>query len=154
MNTASEGAEAIRSDMACLAEALLRYYNVARPPVPVEQMLQEPPAGLAGIDSSKISSTMEHGMYYHAPRLAMARLLCREIVRSEAAMEMLGIDVSPLSHTDVKFFARCLLMPPHWVRRLVEQGLSVEQIGVYLQVPSYAVVTRLAELGLPIPDKR
>lgn len=45
-------------------------------------------------------------------------------------------------------------MPALLVRKLVEQGLSVDQMSAHLEVPSHAVVTRLAELGLPIPGDR
>jgi hypothetical protein len=145
-------AEAIRPDLARLAEALLRYYSVTQPPVPVERMLQEPPVGLSGVDLDKLSLVMEHGLYHYAPRMAMARLLCREITHSAPAMQALQVSVPPsISYADVKFFARCLLMPPDWVKALSQQGLSVEQISSYLQVPTDAVITRLAELELPIP---
>ena len=141
----------VRADLARLAEVLLEYYGVTQPPVPVERMLKQPPAGI-GVDTAQISLVMEHGLYSHAPRLAMARPLCREISRSKGVASTLGADVrQPVSYSDVQFFARCLLMPPHWVQNMVSQGLSVEQISLQLQVPSYAVVTRLAELGLPVP---
>ncbi len=142
-----------RSALIRLAESLLRYYDVAAPPVPVEQMLKEPPAGLTVIDLTLISSVMEHGLFSHEPRMAMARLLCREIAQSAAAKEILGVDVSPsISYAEMKFFARRLLMPAPWLHELVEQGLSIDQLSEHLQVPAYAVVTRLAEIGLTLRD--
>jgi len=147
------GTEATRSALARLAEALLQYYNVTGPPVPIERMLQKPPAGLAGVDPSQISTIIEHGLYRYEPRLAMARLLYREIARIVTDGKALDVDIpSSVSYADVKFFARCLLMPSLWMRGLVKLGLSVEQMSVRLQVPAYALVTRMAELGLPIPD--
>ncbi len=146
-------AESPRATVIRLAKALLQHYDVAEPPVPVEQMLQEPPAGLDGVDPSQISTIVEHGLYSYEPRLAMARLLYRVIARSMTAKETLGVDVSlSVSYADVKSFARYLLMPALWIRRLAELDLSVDEMSAYLQVPSYAVVTRLAELGLPVPD--
>jgi hypothetical protein len=143
----------VRTDLTTLAEILLRHYNVTQPPVPIERMLNEPPPGLGKLDPDRISLVMEHGLYNYAPRLAMARLLCREIARSSAAQALLGVDVSSLTYDDIKFFARCLLMPQQWMQSLSEQRLSVEHISHYLQAPSDAVVTRLGELGLPIPEK-
>jgi hypothetical protein len=143
-----------RPALATLAEKLCEHSGVTEPPVPIEQMLEEPPPGLDKLDLDQISSVMEHGLYSHAPRLAMARLLCREIARSKTARALLGVDVPIKSYEAIKYFARCLLMPSHWIRQLSEQGLSIEQISTYLQAPSYAVVTRLAELDLPIPDER
>ena len=137
---------ATHAALATLAEKLREHYGVVEPPVPIERMLEEPPPGLGKLDLDQISSVMEHGLYSHAPRLAMARLLCREIARSKAARAHLGVDVPIKSYAEIKFFARCLLMPSLWIQQLSEQGLSVEQISTYLQAPSYAVVTRLAEL--------
>jgi hypothetical protein len=92
-------------------------------------------------------------MYNYAPRLAMARLLCREVTRNEITKERFGVDVSPATYADIKFFARCLLMPSRWVYELSRKGLPIEQISTHLQVPSYALVTRLVELGLLLPSE-
>jgi hypothetical protein len=144
--------EGIRPNLTYLANALLQYYNVTRPPTPIERMAKKPPAGLQELDLDKISNIVEHGMYNYAPRLAIARLLCREITRSEITQERFDVDLSTATYADVKFFARCLLMPSRWVYELSRQGLSIEAISTRLQVPSYALVTRLVELGLPIPN--
>jgi hypothetical protein len=143
---------AIRPNLIYLANELLQHYDVAGPPVPIEQMVKKPPAGVGELDLDNISDIMEHGMYNHAPRLAMARLLCREVVRNKTATKRFGVDVSAATYADIKFFARCLLMPSRWVYRLARQGLSIEQISDHLQVPSYDVVTRLVELDLPLPN--
>jgi hypothetical protein len=143
--------KAIRPNLIYLANALLQYYNVTNPPTPIERMVEEPPVGLSKLDVDKISDVMEHGLYNYAPRLAMAHLLCREIARSKITKKRFGVDVSAVTHADVKFFARCLMMPSRWVYRLTRQELSIEQISIHLQTPSYAIVTRLVELGLPLP---
>ena len=140
--------EAIRPNLTYLANALLQYYNATNPPTPIEQMVEKPPAGIGKLDLDKISNVTEHGMYNYAPRLAMARLLCREITHSETIKERFGVDISAATYADIKFFARCLLMPSRWVYELSRQRLSIEQISTQLQVPSYALVTRLVELGL------
>jgi hypothetical protein len=145
-------AEAIRPNLVYLANALLQYYNVADPPTPIERMMKEPPVGLNQLDLDKISNVMEHGLYNYAPRLAMARLLCREITCSPVTEKRFGVSVSAATYADIKFFARCLLMPSRWVYRLARQGLSIEQISAHLQTPSYAIVTRLVELDLPLPQ--
>jgi hypothetical protein len=145
--------EAIRPNLTYLANALLQYYKATQPPTPIEQMIKKPPAGLGKLDLDKVSNVTEHGMYNYAPRLAMARLLCREITHNEAIMKRFGVDVSAANYADIKFFARCLLMPSRWVYELSKQELSIEQISARLQVPSYALVTRLVELGLPLPNE-
>lgn len=145
--------EAIRPNLTYLANALLQYYNVTRPPTPIEQIVAKPPPGLGKLDLDKVSNVTEHGMYNYAPRLAMARLLCREITRNETVKKRFGVDVSNATYADVKFFARCLLMPSRWVYELSRKGLSIEQISAHLQVPPYALVTRLVELGLILPSE-
>jgi hypothetical protein len=152
MNT-EDVTEAIRPNLTYLANALLQYYNVTGPPTPIEQIVKNPPPGLGKLDLDKISNVTEHGMYNYAPRLAMARLLCREITHNEITKERFGVDVSPATYADIKFFARCLLMPSRWVYELSRKGLSIEQISTHLQVPSYALVTRLVELGLILPSE-
>jgi hypothetical protein len=144
--------EAIRANLIYLANALLQYYNIVQPPTPIERIVEEPPIGLSELDLDKISDVMEHGLYNYAPRLAMAHFLCREIAHSQVTKKRFGVDISVATNSDIKFFARCLMMPSRWVYRLARQGLSIEQISTCLQTPSYAVVTRLVELGLPLPD--
>lgn len=152
MGATDGGIEAVRANLTRLAEALLQYYEVARPPVPVERMLREPPTGMDGVDPDQISSIVEHGLYSYDPRLAMARLLYREMVRAGVTKSAFDIDLPSVSYDEMKFFARCLLMPAQWMRWLAGRGLSVEQMSHYLQAPPYAVVARLAELGLVVPD--
>ncbi len=83
--------EETRSALIRLAEVLLQYYGVTELPVPIEQMLEEPPRGLDRVDSSQISTVIEHGLYSCEPRL--------------------GVDVSLSISYAGKFFARRLLMP-------------------------------------------
>jgi hypothetical protein len=151
MHTESQ-TEVIRPNLVYLANALLQSYGVTSPPAPIERMVNAPPVGLSELDLDKVSDVMEHGLYSYAPRLAMAHFLCREITRSQITKKRFGVDVSAATHSDVKFFARCLLMPSRWIYRLTRQKLSIEQISAHLQTPSYAVVTRLIELGLPFPS--
>ena len=149
-----EKCKQVRTVLIGLSEALLKHYEVRQPPVPVERMLEDPIVGMVEIDPGQISFVMEHGLYSYAPRLAMARLLFREIAESGIAGKAFEIELPGVTTADVKFFSRCLLMPAPWMHRLAQQALTVHQISVYLQVPSFAVVTRLAELGLSVPGAR
>lgn len=142
-----------RSILRQLTERLLKMYDIHQPPTPIERMLHEPPPGLNEVDPSRMSFVMEHGLHRHAPRAAMARLMCRMILKNPDVQRAWGIAFEePVSYADMKFFSRNLLMPTAWVERLSQKGLSVEELSTEFQVPPYDVVTRLAELGLPIPD--
>ena len=140
-----------RARIAKLVGALLKHYHVQGPPVPVDRMLQEPINHLWEPHPSQISFIMGHGIYRYAPRLAEARLLYRILSDSPDARKA-GFDVPrPVSRREIKFFARCLLMPEDWIRKLAKTDRTPDTISEIFQVTSYDAIVRLAELGLPIP---
>ena len=142
----------MRQQIEQLARTLLEQYHVDRPPVPVERMLAEPSLDLWDADPTAMSTTIGHGLYRFAPRMAQARLLYRAICDSESARTH-GLNVPwPASRHEIKYFARCLLMPKTWVYELSISDRVPDVLGEKFQVPTFDAVTRLAELGLPIPD--
>ena len=144
--------EEVRQQIEQLARSLLERYQVNRPPVPVERMLAEPALDLWSVDPTELSSTIGHGLYRHAPRMAQARLLYRAICDSEIARRH-GLNVPwPASRHEIKYFARCLLMPEAWVRALPDAERVPDTMSEQFRVPTFDAVTRLAELGLPIPE--
>lgn len=115
-------------------------------------MVTEPELDLWDIDPSELSFTIGHGLYRYAPRMAQARLLYRAICDSESARHH-GLTVPwPASRHEIKYFARCLLMPEAWLRRLPKAERTPDRLADRFQVPSFDAVTRLAELDLPVPD--
>jgi len=144
--------EETRQQIEQLVQSLLDRYHVDQPPVPVERMVTEPSLDLWDVDSSELSFTIGHGLYRYAPRMAQARLLYRAICDSESARKH-GLTVPwPASRHEIKYFARCLLMPEDWVCELPEAERIPDQMSERFQVPTFDAVTRLAELGLAIPD--
>jgi hypothetical protein len=134
-----------------LANTLLERYHIGEPPVPIEQMLLHPLDQLWDEHPSQISFIMGHGIYRYAPRLAEARLLYRMLADSSAARRA-GLDAPrPFSRREIKYFARCLLMPEEWIRALPPPDRAPDAIGERFQVTSYDAIIRLAELGLPVP---
>ena len=115
-------------------------------------MLSEPSLDLWDVDPSELSATIGHGLYRYAPRMAQARLLYRAICDSESARTS-GLEVPwPASRHEIKYFARTLLMPETWIRALPESKRTPDAVANQFHVPTFDAVTRLAELGLPIPD--
>ena len=140
-----------RQQIENLARTLIERYQVQQPPVPVERMIAEPSLDLWDVDPTELSATIGHGLYRYAPRMAHARLLYRAICDSEAARHH-GLNVPwPASRHEIKYFARCLLMPEDWVRALPAAERTPDSVGERFQVPTFDAVTRLAELGLPVP---
>ena len=134
-----------------LAATLLDRYQVHAPPVPIERMLTDPLLDLLETNPRKISSGVGHGIYRYSPRLAQARLLYRTLSDSSAARQA-GLDAPwPASRREVKYFARCLLMPEDWIRALPAADRLPETIGEKFQVPAFEAIIRLTELDLAVP---
>ena len=135
-----------------LAQQLLDHYRVTMPPVPIDDLLRQPILSLWDSNPEKVSSIIGHGLYRYAPRLAEARLLYRYISDSAEARAA-GFDAPwPAARREVKYFARCLLMPEDWIRALPEADRTPDAISEKFQVTPFDALIRLAELGLPIPD--
>lgn len=135
-----------------LAALLLAQYGVASPPVPIEQMLREPANRLWHAEADHVSAIIGHGLYRYAPRAAEARLLYR-VISDSASARRAGFDAPwPASRREIKYFARCLLMPEDWIRALPEAERVPDTISERFQVTPFDAVIRLAELGLPVPD--
>lgn len=135
-----------------LAALLLAHYGVASPPVPIDQMLREPPDRLWHVEADRVSAIIGHGLYRYAPRAAEARLLYR-VISDSAPARRAGFDAPwPASRREIKYFTRCLLMPEDWIRALPEAQRAPEAISEQFQVTPFDAVIRLAELGLPVPD--
>ena len=141
-----------RARIHLLAQRLLDHYRVSTPPVPIDDILRHPVLNLWDTNPEKVSSIIGHGLYRYAPRLAAARLLYRHISDSTVARAA-GFDAPwPAARREVKYFARCLLMPEDWIRALPEADRTPDAISEKFQVTPFDALIRLAELGLPVPD--
>jgi hypothetical protein len=79
-------------------------------------------------------------------------LLYRHISDSTVARAA-GFDAPwPAARREVKYFARCLLMPEDWIRALPEADRTPDAISEKFQVTPFDALIRLAELSLPVPD--
>ncbi len=135
-----------------LANTLLDRYQVHEPPVPIEHILKHPLLDLWQPNPSKISFIVGHGLYRYAPRLAEARMLYRMLCDNADARRA-GLDAPwPAARREVKYFARCLLMPEDWIRQLPEADRTVDAISERFQVTTFDALIRLAELGYSVPN--
>ncbi len=128
-----------------LAQEVLSYYAFDRPPVAIERILQEPPSNLIeAVDVSDLSIVFGIGEHRYEYRLAMARLLYREICRSNDKMAQ-GL---PTSNEASRYFASTLLMPRDWVLKASRRPfVTLDRLSADFQVPPYVMATRLAQLG-------
>lgn len=127
-----------------LTVKLVEHYDFKRPPIPVEKVLSNPPEGLNSVDISDLSLVFGIGEHRYEYRMAMARLLYREICRASADWEQ----DYPYSNDAAKYFAASLLVPMQWVLKAARRPLvTLQQISEDFQVPEYAVASRLVQLG-------
>ena len=141
-----------RAQLQQLARHLLERYQIDQPPVPIDRIVKQPINNLWQAKPSQISFIIGHGIYRYAPRLAEARLLYR-LLSDNTEARQIGLEAPwPASRREVKYFARCLLMPEEWIRALPEADRTPDAIMERFQVTPYDAIIRLAELGLPVPD--
>ncbi len=128
-----------------LAKEVLAYYAFKRPPVAIERILQEPPTNLIeAIDVSDLSIVFGIGEHRYEYRMAMARLLYREICRSNDE-RLAGL---PTGNEASRYFAATLLMPRQWVLKAARHPfITLERLSADFQVPPYVMAARLAQLG-------
>ncbi|MEJ5310713.1 MAG: hypothetical protein WHX52_13190 [Anaerolineae bacterium] len=127
-----------------LAMKLVEHYNFKRPPIQIEIVLSNPPEGLSSVDISDMSLVFGIGEHRYEYRMAMARLLYREICRASADWEQ----SYPYSNDASKYFAASLLVPASWLQKAARRPLvTLQQLSEEFQVPDYAIASRLVQMG-------
>lgn len=127
------------------ADTILSHYDFNKPPVPVERILREPPEDLLeSVDLADLSLVFGMGEHRYEYRMAVARLLYREICRQQAAA---GVKL-PYSTEASRYFAAALLIPRDWIQRAtLWPWNNLRKLSDTYQVPDYAMAARLAQLG-------
>ena len=128
-----------------LVASVVEDYGADSPPVPVEKILSDPPQGLNRIDISDLSLVFGVGEHEHEYRLALGRLLYRELCRTGNAGDL------PYTNDVARQFAMALLMPRDWIKSTARRPLiTLHRLSQIYQVPEYAVASRLVQLGLRV----
>lgn len=128
-----------------LAIKLVDYFNFERPPIPVEKILSTPPDGLNSIDISDLSLVFGIGEHRYEYRMALARLLYREVCRASVDWDVAEY---PYNNDAARYFAAGLLIPVEWVIKAIRRPLAnLQQLSEDFQVPEYAMASRLVQLG-------
>lgn len=127
-----------------LTVKLVEHYDFKRPPIQIEKVLSNPPEGLSSVDISDMSLVFGIGEHRYEYRMAMARLLYREICRASVDWKQ----KYPYSNDASKYFATSLLVPAQWLLKATRRPLvTLQQLSEDFQVPEYAVANRLVQLG-------
>ncbi len=127
-----------------LSVKIVGYYDFKRPPVPIEKILSSPPEGLTSVDISDLSLVFGIGEHRYEYRMAMARLLYREIYHTSTTWA----EPFPSSNDAARYFATSLLVPAVWAVKATKRPfISLQQLSEDFQVPDYAMASRLVQLG-------
>lgn len=128
-----------------VVEKILKYYKFKKPPVPIERILSEPPKELLNsVDLSDLSLVFGMGEHQHEYRMAVARLLYRELCRRGKS----GATSLPYTPDATRYFAASLLIPTDWIQRATRWPWNnLQKLSDTFQVPEYVMAARLAQLG-------
>jgi len=130
-----------------IAQELIDLHEVRSPPVPVESMLQKPKDDMwEEMDISQISGNFLRIDDAYSPRMSMARLLARHLVRSEWGQER-GLELSDSDEETIRTFARTLIMPRSMVAELSTGARSPATMRLHFEVPEDEAQQRLKELS-------
>lgn len=130
-----------------IAAELIELFGFVTPPVPIEDMLQHPINGMWDeVDIAQLSSGFLSLEDRYTPRMALARLLVRQVAHSAWGQER---DVLSLLKQDenVHAFARMLVMPAVMVRALSEDARNPATMRLHFEVPESDVRSRLEDLA-------
>jgi hypothetical protein len=100
------------SELEKIAAELIAVFEIDKPPVPIESMLQNPRLGMWDeVNPTQLTSTFLRINDPYSPRMAIARMLARHVVisdwgRARNLPEMMGRDETIVHH-----FARMIVMP-------------------------------------------
>lgn len=127
---------------------LLIAFDVERPPIPIEIMLQRPRSGMwHEVNLSDLSISFIKLESPFSPRMAIARLLVRNACRSDWGI-VRGLEGYGEDDSLVRAFARALVMPRAMIEAVSESGRTPQAISQRFEVPESDAVQRLNELGL------
>jgi hypothetical protein len=125
---------------------ILDHYKFNKPPVPVEKVIAAPPGGIQSMDLSDMSLVFGIGEHRYEYRMAMARLVYREICRTGS--EGWAGEEFPYNNEAARTFAAYLLVPENWAVKAARRPfISLEKLSESFQVPEYVMASRLAQLG-------
>lgn len=122
-------------------------FDVVAPPIPVELMLQKPPAGMwEDVDVTQLSGSFLSIKDRYSPRMSMARLLAKHIAGSDWGRERGLFDLISQGQEHLNAFARGLLMPQEMVESRPANARNPTTMSLHFEVPEDDARQRLLEL--------
>lgn len=135
-----------RSKMEAIASEIMDVFEVYAPPVPIELMLQKPPADMwEEVDVTQLSGSFLSIKDRFSPRMSLARLLARHIAVSEWGRKR-GLFTILQEGNNLQAFARMLIMPQDMVEGLTSSTRNAAHMSTYFEVPEDDAGERLLEM--------
>ncbi|MFN8529966.1 MAG: hypothetical protein U0670_15300 [Anaerolineae bacterium] len=134
-----------------IVKELLTIYEIAAPPISVEQILQSPRDDMwEEIDITQISASFFRVGAGYSPRMSMARVLARHIALSDWGKAR-GLEPIRSDEPVLQAFARMIVMPASFIMELKDNARTPELIGAHFEVPAEDARLRLEDLGAYTP---
>jgi hypothetical protein len=127
---------------------LLSAFDVVRPPVPLELMLQRPrPTMWREVNLSELSISFISVDQPFSPRMSIARLLARHVCRCAWGAER-GLARYADDDEALRALARAIVLPRAMLEELPDAQRTLPNISARFEMPEKDVSLRLSELGL------
>lgn len=134
-----------RARLEFVAADLLRQAHALYLPVPVDDLLVQPPLDLWHVDLLRMTPFPAVGAYER--RMITARLIAQQVSAATWNQRVLLLGPQPFTEAEIEVFAIALLLPTTLLATLNMQQLSPENVARLFEVPPAIALQRLAELG-------
>lgn len=125
---------------------LLEAFEIYAPPVPIEHMLRRPVNQMwQEMDLTQLSGSFLYLRDQYSPRMSLARLLVRHIVRSEWGQER-KLSEYLTDEDALHLFSRMLIMPRDMIDSLTSSTRTALAISEEFEVPIDEAKQRLNDL--------
>lgn len=129
-----------------VATTLIQSFDIQSPPIPIESMLQNPHSNMwTEVDAKSLTLGFTVREAF-APRMSLARLLARHIIKSDWGATH-DLDKIVKDKTLVHAFARMLVMPYDMVNALSSGARNPTTMSFHFEVPETDARQRLLDLA-------
>ncbi len=127
-----------------IASELIRAFDVSEPPVPVEQILQNPkPTMWEEVNVNQLTGSFLSVRDRFSPRMSMTRLLARHVIMSDWGRERNLPELINHDETLIRDFARMLIMPSSLLAAMTSRNPVT--VSVNFEVPEDDAEARLKQ---------
>jgi hypothetical protein len=136
------------TQLEAIASELIKLYEIEKPPVPIETILQNPKDGMwEEVNVSQLTGSFMSIRDRFSPRMSLARLLARHLMMCDWGEERKVADLINRDEERMRAFAQMLIMPREMIQSLVQGMRNPVAISLQFEVPEEDAELRLEQLG-------